>query len=114
MSRTYMPVSSCSPSGQDNAYIYKILPSVDHSVAAITSFDEVLVIDRTQLESAPVLRFDGAPKALTALTSGDHGRSLYCAGAKGDIACYDVRIGKRTGDIKIGERSRISTLDRED
>jgi hypothetical protein len=104
MSRTYLQVSSCSPSAQDNAYIYKILPSVENSVAAITSFDEAFLIDRTQLESGPVLRFDGTPKALTTLAVGDLGRSLYCAGGEGNIACYDVRVGKRTGEIKIGER----------
>ena len=73
------------------------------SVAAITSADELLLVDAAKMTSSPVLYFDHVPSGLTSLCTSDNGRVLYCAGTSGAVGCFDVRSSSRTGGFAIGE-----------
>ncbi len=112
MSKTYVQLASCSPSAHDNTYIYQTVATIDDRLAAITSRDEILVVDGASLNSAAVLRLHGAPKGLTTLSAGDHGRSLYCGDSAGYVSCFDIRTATKTGSFSIGQSmmARSSTL----
>jgi hypothetical protein len=103
MSTTYVQLSSCRPSADANAYIYQIAPLAEGRLAAITSADEVLVVDESQTGSTPVSRFKGVPEGLTTLSVDDQGRNLYCGDRHGHVSQFDVRAGGKTGTIDIGQ-----------
>ena len=109
MSRTYVQLASCNPSAHDNTYVYHIAASLDNLLAAITSKDEVLVVDGAYLSSTAVSRLNGAPKGLTTLTAADHGRSLYCGDSAGYVSCFDVRTASKTGSFSVGQLRPIKT-----
>ena len=103
MPRTYIQLESCKPSVDADAYIYEIAPLPEAKLAAITSANEVLVVDGTRLTTTSISRLDGAPIGITTLSVAQQGRSLYCGGGFGHISHFDVREGTRSGTIDIGQ-----------
>lgn len=102
MSLIYKQQWCCSPSATSDAYIYAIAPVIDTGIAAITSADELLIVDGSNLQSNQVLKFQNAPKRLTCLATADDGNTILCAGSDGFVATFDVRSRKRTAEYNIG------------
>ena len=110
MSKKYRQLVSCSPSAYDNTYIFHILPSIGTSLAAITSADEVLIVDGAVLSSTSVSRFVDSPKGLTTLSVSHDGRTLFCGDNKGLVSCLDVRTGAKSGSITVGQSNARHTF----
>lgn len=86
-----------------NAYIYTIIPTIENGLVAITSANELLVLDRQNLTTSPILRIDDLPARLSCLVSGDDvGRTVMCSGGDGVVATYDVRSQTQICRFKIG------------
>jgi hypothetical protein len=102
MSRRYMQSASCSPSSRADSYIYSIAPAYSSSLAAITSADEVLLVDGSKLATTAVSRLGSGHEGLTTLTVGNDGRDVYCGNSGGRVSCFDVRSGVKSGHIDIG------------
>lgn len=102
MSRTFKSSAHCSPSAQQDSYIYKIVPCASSALAGITSADELFLIDGG-LSTDSVIRLSNTPKQVTSLVSTSNGQGLLCAGGGGDIFLYDVRSHKHTGTIAVGK-----------
>lgn len=102
MSRSCREVASCRPSQSADVYIYKIAPAHDTRIAAITSADELLLLDGTRLAASPISRLIGVPNAVTSLVTSMSGNDLFCAGSSGVVVGFDARSGQRTMDFNIG------------
>lgn len=104
MSRAYQSFASVAPSRADNAYIFALVQTFGNGLAAITSADELLVVDRQNLSTSQPILFDGTPTGTNCLISGnDSGQSLLCSGTDGNVATFDVRSQKKTSHFKIGQ-----------
>lgn len=103
MSQTFGEVASCSPSRKADSYIYSIAPTTSNGLAAITSADELLLVDIQDLQLANALYFADVPVGLTTMVLGDNeGMSIVCAGRDGTTATFDVRSQKRASHFKQG------------
>lgn len=100
MSLTYQEVSSCHPSDKDDVYIFSILPVINRGIAAITSADELLLLDSNTLQQST--RLGPVPKNLTSLTVLDDGFTAVCGGADGVVALFDVRSQSQVAQFRIG------------
>jgi|SRR5271154_5401206 len=104
MSKVWRQVAACSPSQQTGTYIYTITPTVDGGLAAISSADELFLLDRQNLATTPSSRFSDVPAGVTCLTAIDEaGSGLLCAGRDGVVAAYDVRSQKQVSHFKLGK-----------
>ena len=103
MSQAFGEVASCSPSRKADSYIYTIAPTTSNGLAAITSADEMLLVELQSLQAGNALYFADVPVGLTTMVLGDHeGTSIICAGRDGSIATFDVRSQKRASHFKQG------------
>jgi hypothetical protein len=102
MSRRFVQSASCSPSSRADSYIYSIAPAFSASLAAITSADEVLLVDGSKLANTAVSRLGSGHEGLTTLTVGSDGRDVYCGNGSGRVSCFDVRSGVKSGHIDVG------------
>lgn len=103
MSQTFLEVASCAPSQKADSYIYAIAPTTSNGLAAITSADELLLVDLQNLQIANPLYFAHVPVGLTSMVTGDQdGTSIICAGRDGATATFDVRSQKRTSHFTQG------------
>lgn len=111
MSASYRPIAETAPSQSANSYIYALKPTFGHGLAAITSADELIVLDRQNLAAGCKLRFDDTPRGVNCLEPLDEtGQSLVCSGQDGTIVVYDLRTQRRVGQFQIGERCSIHEL----
>lgn len=103
MSRTYQSFASVAPSRAVNAYILQLVQTFANGLAAITSADELIVVDRQNLSASQAISFSGTPTGTNCLVSADaSGQSLLCSGTDGNVATYDIRSQKRTAQFHIG------------
>lgn len=103
MSQAYQTFTSIAPSRTNNAYIFQLVQTVGNGLAAITSADELVVVDRQNLSANQTIFFDGTPTGTNCLVTGDaSGQSLICSGTDGHVVIYDVRSQKRSSQFKIG------------
>jgi WD40 repeat protein len=107
MTTLYKQLKSCKPSQADDAYILKILPSTGKGIAAITSSDELLVIDATNFESTTPLRLEDPGKGVTSLTSDNEGNHFFCGGADGVVSCFDMRSQRKVAKLEISQSARF-------
>ncbi|KAK5267796.1 hypothetical protein LTR96_007124 [Exophiala xenobiotica] len=129
MIHTYREISSCAPSRQRDVYIFSVTPVADRALAAITSADELLLLqDRGNLKASSISLLRDVPKGLTSLVSSDEGKTTICAGSDGHVVTFDMRtqskathfnIGKavnavvcRGHDIAVGSEAIVSVWDR--
>lgn len=104
MFQAYQSFASVAPSRADNAYIFDLVQTFGNGLAAITSADELLVVDRQNLSTSQPILFSGTPAGTNCLVSGDEsGQSLLCSGTDGNVATFDVRSQKKTSHFKIGK-----------
>jgi hypothetical protein len=96
--------ASCTPSQTPDSYIYALAPVASNGIAAITSADELLLLDRQSLQTASPLYFSDVPAGVTCMvTSNAEGSSIICAGRDGVIATFDTRSQKRTAQFNQGK-----------
>lgn len=106
MSRLYQSVGSIAPSRTDNAYIFQLVQTIENGLAAITSADELVVVDRSNLAAGQIISFESPPTGANCLVSSDvSGQSLLCSGTDGNVALYDVRSQRRASHFRIGQSS---------
>ena len=103
MIKVYKERRSCKPSSASDAYVLKILPVAGNGITAITSANELLVVDGTALASGAVLRMDSPGRGLTCLISDDAGQNVFCGGEDGVVSIFDVRSQQRTGKLQISQ-----------
>lgn len=103
MSQAYQSFASIAPSRGNNAYIFQLVQTVGNGLAAITSEDELVIVDRHNLSANQTIFFDGVPVGTNCLVSGDaSGQTLICSGTDGHVVTYDVRSQKKTSQFQIG------------
>lgn len=102
MLRTYREVTSCAPSQQDDVYIFAVAPVMSHGIAAISSSDELLILDRDGLRAPDAIRLRDVPRGLTSLVILDEGTAAACAGSDGTVAVFDIRSQSRVAHFKQG------------
>jgi hypothetical protein len=103
MSQIFAEVASCTPSQSAGSYIYAIAPTTSHRLAAITSADELLLVDLQNLPTATPLYFTDVPVGLTSMiVDGQDGTSIHLAGRDGTRATFDVRSQRRTSYFTQG------------
>lgn len=104
MPMVYEPYAGIAPSKDASAYVLALVPTTANGLAAITSANELFVVDRQNLASAQVKLFDAAPDGISCLVPGDpEGQTLLCSGTDGTVATFDVRSHSRVSDFKIGK-----------
>jgi hypothetical protein len=92
--------ASCAPSQKPDSYIYALAPIASNGIAAITSADELLLLDRQNLQTATPLYFSDVPTGVTCMVPSDaEGTSIICAGRDGVIATFDTRSQKKTAQF---------------
>ncbi|KAJ9646870.1 hypothetical protein H2204_000562 [Knufia peltigerae] len=97
-------LASRAPSGQKDVYVFSITPLADQAMAAITSADELLILqDRGTLNTSPVSTVQGVPRGLTSLVSSDAGRIAVCAGRDGNVVLVDTRTQTTVGHFETGK-----------
>ena len=102
MPELFWEIASTSPSQVRNSYIYSVLPIAQEKLAALTSGDELLFLDKSSLEVASRHQND-VPKLVSCMTSYEDAKHVViCAGGDGVVATFDVRIDRRVSEFKIG------------
>lgn len=103
MSQPYQAFASVALSRTNNAYILELVQTVENGLAAITSADELVLVDRQSLSANHAIFFDGTPTGVSCLVPGDtSGQSLICSGTDGQVVTYDVRSQRKVSKFKIG------------
>ncbi|KAK5454182.1 hypothetical protein LTS15_006182 [Exophiala xenobiotica] len=103
MIHTYREISSCAPSRQKDVYIFSVTPVADRALAAITSADELLLLqDRGNLKASSISLLRDVPKGLTSLVSSDEGKTTICAGSDGHVVTFDMRTQSKATHFNIG------------
>ncbi|MCJ1292519.1 hypothetical protein MMC34_004070 [Xylographa carneopallida] len=97
---TARPFATSSLSLPINSYIYCIKP-VGRNLAAISSDDSLRVFDPVTLQVSADRVFENAHAGVVCLenVSADT-ESVVTAGRDGYVRCWDLRIGKRTVELK--------------
>lgn len=105
MPDVFREVASQYPSRVAGSYLYSILPIVGQKLAALTSADELLLIDKSRLELVSQYH-DDVPAPVACMTGCDSAEeSIICAGRDGTVAIFDLRTRGRASHFKIGQPS---------
>ncbi|OCT47725.1 putative WD repeat-containing protein [Cladophialophora carrionii] len=126
--QTYQLLGGCAPSSREDVYVFAIAPVTNRGLAAITSADELLLLNRDSLDQSDVGRLQGAPVGLTSLVVADQGTAVICAGGDGAVTVFDLRtrsraaqfksekpvnaLASRRNDVALGSESVVSLWDR--
>jgi hypothetical protein len=103
MNQLFGEVASCAPSHKADSYIYTIAPTASTGLAAITSADELLLLDTQHLQNASAISFPDVPSGVTSMVVGDQEAwSVVCCGRDGITATFDLRSQKITSHFKQG------------
>ncbi|KAI9842766.1 MAG: hypothetical protein M1837_006949 [Sclerophora amabilis] len=94
------PIASSSLSLPPETYIYSIIPTASNSLAAISSDDSLRVFNRETLRLIPGDFIQPAHEGVTCLQGvDDAGNIVSTAGRDGVIRFWDLRSGKKTGEL---------------
>ncbi|KAI1609252.1 WD40-repeat-containing domain protein [Exophiala viscosa] len=103
MLNTYHEVASCAPSRHNDVYIFSIAPLARDGLAAITSANELLLLqDRGALGTPNVSVLSDCPHGVTSMAVADAGQTVFCAGNDGHVAVYDYRTRSKAVEFRIG------------
>ena len=102
MLQTYQQLAGCAPSRHEDVYVFAIAPVANRGLAAITSADELLLLNRDRLNALDVARFQGVPIGVTSLVVADQGITAICAGSDGTAAVFDLRTGSSIAHFNSG------------
>ncbi|KIW69345.1 hypothetical protein PV04_05226 [Phialophora macrospora] len=106
--QTYRQIAACAPSRREDVYVFAIAPVADRGLAAITSADELLLVNRDSLDRSTIGRLQGAPSGLTSLVVADQGTAVICAGDDGAVTVFDLRTGSKT--VQFGLAKAVNAL----
>lgn len=99
----YLSFGSVAPSQSTDAYIFQLVQTVGNGLAAITSADELVVVDRQNLSPSQTILFENVPIGANCLVSGDvSGQSLICSGTDGQVVIWDVRSRTKASHFRLG------------
>jgi len=102
MPHAYQQLASCAPSRHEDVYVFAIAPVANRGLAAITSADELLLLNRDSLSALGVASFQGVPHGVTSLVVADQGTTAICAGSDGIVAFFDLRIESSIAHFNSG------------
>ena len=103
MSQVFREVASCAPSQKGDSYIYAIAPTLSGGLVAISSADELLLLDLQHLHNGKALYLPDVPTGVTSMTLGDlEGTSVICGGRDGVTATFDLRSQRRVSYFQQG------------
>lgn len=108
MSQTYLEAAACCPSQKKDVYVFTIVPAAEGIIAAITSADELVLLQAATLQTANIFTPKDGLKGLTSLVSADDGTSAICAGSDGIVTVFDIRTPRLSAQFKTG--TAIPTL----
>jgi hypothetical protein len=100
--QAYRQLAACAPSQQEDVYVFAIAPVANRGLAAITSADELLLLNRDSLDRSTIGTLQGAPSGLTSLVVADQGTAVMCAGGDGAVTVFDLRTGSKTAHFRLG------------
>ncbi|KIW87335.1 uncharacterized protein Z519_11971 [Cladophialophora bantiana CBS 173.52] len=128
MLQIYQQLASCAPSQHEDVYILAIAPVAGRGLAAITSADELLLLNTDDLAGSNPVGLQGVPRGLSSLAVEDQGTTLICAGNDGTVAIFDIRtqssvaqfklnkpvisLAPRLNDVAVGGEAVVSIWDR--
>ena len=105
MSKILHQIAACAPSRTAGTYIYSIIPLGSGGLAAITSADELLVLDAQSL-SSPHVTLKNVPTGISCLTKSEQDQNVViCAGRDGVISAFDLRSQTMVVTIEQSESS---------
>jgi hypothetical protein len=91
--------SACSPSKKANCYIYAIAPVSDDGLAATTSADEIILLDRKSLQKTSEF---GLVAEITCLKTDSANKDrLFVASSTGEISTFDARLKGKSSSFKV-------------
>jgi hypothetical protein len=104
MPTLFRECASIPTSQVPGSYIYSILPLAGQKLAALTSADELVLIDKTSLDPLGRHDDDVVPRSVTCMTQHDNSEhSVVCAGGDGTVAVFDMRARGRVSYFKTGQ-----------
>ncbi|KIW28292.1 uncharacterized protein PV07_07968 [Cladophialophora immunda] len=128
MIQIYQQLASCAPSKNEDVYIFAIAPVAGRGLAAITSADELLLLNRDDLAVSNPVGIQGVPHGLSSLAVEDQGTTVICAGNDGTVAVFDIRtqssvahfksakpvnsLASRLNEVAFGSEAVVSIWDR--
>jgi hypothetical protein len=102
MPEMFWEVLSSSPSQVPGSYIYSVLPIEGNGLAALTSADEIVFLDKSGLHTVST-HHDDVPRLASCMTGCENAENVViCAGGDGVVAMFDVRTESRLSHFKIG------------
>lgn len=102
MPQIYREASACFPSQEKDVYIFTIVPLVEGVIAAITSADELALLQAATLQTTKIYTPKDGLQALTSLVSADEGSSAICGGSDGTVTVFDIRAPRLSAQFKTG------------
>jgi hypothetical protein len=91
--------SACSPSKRGDSYIYAIAPVSDDGLAAITSADEVVWLDRKTMQKVSEFGLVGG---ITCLKKDNANKDrFFVASSTGEISTFDARLKGKSSSFKV-------------
>ena len=102
MARIYQQTASYTLSKLAGNYVYDIKPAVNGSLAAITSEDKLVVVNRSSLSQSVEWKNNGIPAGVMCLDVVDNGTTAVTAGRDGKVVLCDIRAKKLVHKFNIG------------
>jgi hypothetical protein len=103
MQRVYTQSQSCTPSTAVDPYIVKILRVINNGIAAMSSADELLILDCSDFRPQLTAKLTDPGVDLTSLAVDRTGQRLFCGGSEGVVSVFDIRTQKRISRISVRE-----------
>jgi hypothetical protein len=101
MSKVYRQVASCTPSQREDVYVYAVAHALQNALVAITSADELCLLDAATL-GGDTVKLQNVPRGLTALVVTDQGPTALCSSTVGTIAVFDLRSHSLVAQYQAG------------
>ncbi len=106
MSKVFHEIASNSPSQIPDSYVYSILPIEGERLAALTSGDELLFLDKSDLQTVSRHQ-DDVPKLVSCMAGCEDKKNVViCAGGDGLVAIFDIRADQQVSQFHIGQPFR--------
>lgn len=102
VSKVFSETASTAPSQIPGSYVYSVLPIEGERLAALTSGDELLFLDKSGLKTVSRHQ-DDVPKLVSCMVGCEDGKNVVvCAGGDGLVAVFDTRADQQVSHFHIG------------
>ena len=102
MIQPYRESLSCSPSQTPGNYVYSVLPAERDKLVALTSADELVLLDKSRL-TVINRNHDQIPRAVSCMTGCANAENLViCAGRDG-VVTLDLRTMAKVSHFGTGQ-----------